>query len=118
MVSNSAKKEAKELNNIFGSVPHSFLRTYINNKSGKTLLPRFVILSHNTQLYYSMEISGSRHHGGVHHLPIGLYYGNRALNQSFKMGCRRGTTTVWSVVTTDTSLYGRYNNTYNNSPLH
>lgn len=59
----------------------------------------------------------SRHHGGVHHLRLGLYYDNGAHNQSLEMGCKKRTTTVWSVVTTNMSLYGEFKNTYDNCPL-
>lgn len=59
---------------------------YTNNNFGKTLLPRFASLPHNTQLYFNMAAIGSRHHGGVHHLPLGLYYGNGAHFQSHEKG--------------------------------
>lgn len=76
-----------------------------NNKSGKTLLLGSASLSHNIRFNHSLETTGSRHHGRVHHLPIGLHYGNGVHYQSLKMGCRRTRTTDWSRVTTDTSLY-------------
>lgn len=87
-----------------------------NDKSGKTL--GSAVLPHNIRLHYNMATFGSRHYGGVHHLPLGLYDGNGDHHQSLKVGGRRSTTIEWSKATTNTSLYGWFNNTDNNGPLH
>lgn len=42
----------------------------------------------------------------LHLLTIDLHYSSGAYYQSLKMGRGRKTATVWSVVTTDMSLYG------------
>ncbi len=47
-----------------------------NNKSSETLLPGSTVLPYNIRLHHKLATARSRHHGGVHHLPIGLHDGN------------------------------------------
>ena len=89
-----------------------------NQQSGKTLLSGPAILYHSISLHHSLAITGSRHNGRVHHLPIGLHHGHEVHYQSLKMGCWRKMATVWSAVTADTSLHGQYSNAGDNCPLH
>ena len=87
-------------------------------KTHKALLSGLEVLSNNNTLCQSFTVTGDYNYGRVYCLPFSLHDNHKGDNQSLNMGWRISMATVWSAVTTGSSLHGQRSNTDNNHPLH